>query len=202
MDALAAAVRLGAVQPIVKRAATLWLPLAVAVSGLTAMVYGAVQQDLRQAANDPQIQMAEDGAALLAAGASPASLLPAQQIDMGASLAPYIMVFDGSGTLIASSVTLGGQTPRLPPGVFDAARAGRQDRVTWQPAPGVRSAVVVQAWRDGFVVVGRSLRLVEERVDRIGLLIGLVWLLTLGATAVAALVAAAAGPMLVQRSVG
>ena len=55
----------------------------------------------------------------------------------------------------------------------------------------MRSAVVVQAWRDGFVVAGRSLRLVEEREAQIKLLTELVWVLTLGATGVAAIAVAA-----------
>ena len=29
--------------------------------------------------------------------------------------------------------------------------------VTWQPAPGVRSAIAVDSWEYGFVVAGRSL---------------------------------------------
>jgi hypothetical protein len=111
---------------------------------------------------------------------------------MSESLRPYLMVFDTSSRLVASSVTLHGGPPPFPSSVFEQVR-GRvaQDRITWQPEAGVRSAVVVQAWRDGYVVAGRSLRLVEERVDRLSLLTGVAWLLTLGATAVAALGAAA-----------
>ena len=66
-----------------------------------------------------------------------------------------------------------------------------QDRLTWQPESGVRSAVVVQPWRDGYVVVGSSLRLVEERESNALLIAGLAWAVTLGATAVAAMGAAA-----------
>jgi hypothetical protein len=183
--------RLASVHPLFGRAVTLWVPIAVAVTGLTAVVYGAVQQDLRQGANDPQIQMAEDAAARLNAGAPPDAVVPAESIDLAGTLRPYVMVFDGSGHLVASSAQLNGQAPPFPPSVFDQVRNGGQDRITWQPAPGVRGAVVVQPWRDGFVVVGRSLRLVEERVDHIFLLTGFVWLVTLGGTAVAALVVAA-----------
>ena len=77
------------------------------------------------------------------------------------------------------------------PSVFDQVRNGGQDRITWQPAPGIRGAVVIQPWRGGFVVVGRSLRLVEERVHSIFVLTGFVWLVTLGGTALAALVVGA-----------
>jgi len=47
-----------------------WLLIAIVVTGLIGLVYVAVQQDLRQGANDPQIQMAEDTAAKFANGQS------------------------------------------------------------------------------------------------------------------------------------
>jgi hypothetical protein len=177
---------------VLRRAVLLWVPIAVAATGVCGVVYAAVQQDLRQGANDPQIQMAEDAARRLDSGASPVGVVPAESIDMSESLRPYMMVFDRSSRLVASSVTLHGGPPPFPPSVFDQVHAPQgQDRITWQPEIGVRSAVVVQAWRDGYVVAGRSLRLVEERVDRLLLLTGLVWVVTLGATGVAALGAAA-----------
>jgi len=183
--------RLRGVQPLFVRAIMVSVPIAVAVTGLTAAVYGAVQQDLRQGANDPQIQMAEDAAARLNAGAAPNQVVPSDQIELEGSLQLYVMVFDAESRLMASSAQLNGQAPPFPPSVFDSARSRGQDRITWQPAPGVRSAVVVQPWRAGFVVVGRSLRLVEERIDQIFLLTGFAWLVTLGCTALAALLAAA-----------
>lgn len=51
-----------------------------------------------------------------------------------------------------------------------AAREGG-NRVTWQPSPDVRIALVVVPVRghpDLVVLAGRSLREVEARVDRIG----------------------------------
>jgi len=111
---------------------------------------------------------------------------------LATSLQPYVLVFDNDKNLIAENAQLNGQAPPFPPSVFDSARSRGQDRITWQPAPGVRSAVVVQPWRGGFVVVGRSLRLVEERIDQLQLLIGFGWLVTLGSTAVAALAAVGA----------
>ena len=174
-------------QPVLWRAIALWVPMAVAVTGLAALVYVAVQQDLRQNANDPQVQMAEDAAAALDAGAPPPSLVSSKTVDLARSLAPYLMIFDASGNVVVSSAELHGQPPQFPASVFNDARGG-QDRISWQPEPGVRSAVVVQPWHDGFVVAGRSLRLVEEREQRVLLLSAFVWLLTLAATAVAALV--------------
>jgi hypothetical protein len=184
--------RVGTVAPmetILRRAAVVWVPLAVALTGVCGLVYVSVQQDLRQGANDPQIQMAEDAAASLEAGASAASVVPNTSVELATSLQTYLMVFDQSAHLVASSATLHGQPPPFPPSVLTNARG--QDRITWQPEPGVRGAVVVQPWRGGFVVAGRSLRMVEERENTALLITGLAWAATLAATAVAAVVAAA-----------
>ena len=173
--------------PILWRAAAVWLPIAVASTGLAGLVYSAVQQDLRQSANDPQIQLAEDAAARLDAGAAPLAVVPPDAVPLERSLAPYLMVFDASGRPLASSASLGGAMPPFPSTVFEAVRLAGQDRITWQPATGVRSAVVVQPWQGGFVVAGRSLRLVEERENHILLLVIAGWLATLGGSGLAAL---------------
>ncbi|MCA1645226.1 MAG: hypothetical protein LC797_07060, partial [Chloroflexi bacterium] len=132
----------------------------------------------------------EDAATRLNAGAPPGAIVPPESIDLAGSLQPYVMVFDGANHLLATSATLNGQAPPFPPSVFDRVRVGGQDRITWQPTPGVRGAVVVQPWRDGVVVVGRSLRLVEERTNRVLQLAAALWLATLVGTALAALAVA------------
>lgn len=70
--------------------------MAVIVTGFSGLIYTAVQQDLRQSANDPQIQMAEDTATKLAAGQQVQNVVPAEKVDIATSLAPYIIVFDAS----------------------------------------------------------------------------------------------------------
>ncbi len=164
------------------------IPLAVVITLLSGLVYIVQQQGLRMNANDPQIQMAEDVAAALARGQAVDAMVPASKVDIAQSLAPYVVVFDDSGHAIASSGLLHDQFPALPSGVFDYVRQRGEDRITWQPEPGVRSATVVTRYggaHPGFVMVGRSLRLVEERVDQLGLLVGLGWLGTLFAALVA-----------------
>jgi hypothetical protein len=173
------------------RAARVWVPLAVALTGLSLAVYAAVQQDLRQTANDPQIQMAEDAAAALNSGVRADAVVPDRTAELSTSLQTFMMVFDKADALVASSATLHGQAPPFPTSVLDNLRSQGQDRITWQPEPGVRSAIIVQAWRGGFVVVGRSLRLVEEREQSTLLLAALVWVASLVGTAVAALGTAA-----------
>ena len=74
-----------------------WLPLAVAVTGLSLLVHVAVQQNYRQSLNDPQIQMAEDGAAKLGDGGVPADIVVrGGMIDIAQSLAPWIAVYDNT----------------------------------------------------------------------------------------------------------
>lgn len=147
-----------------------WILIAIIVTGLAWLPYILVQQDLRSSANDPQIQMAEDIAAKLAAGQPMQSLMPVEQVDITHSLAIYVIIFDDTGTPLASSGEINGQMPTLPVGVFDSVRQNGEDSITWQPQTGVRSAIVVtqfQGTSSGFVLVGRSLREVEMREDNL-----------------------------------
>lgn len=167
-----------------------WFVALVIITGLSGMIYVVVQQDLRIGANDPQIQLAEDAATTLGNGGSVQSVVPGEKVDIASSLAPYIMVFDESGKPIASSAVLNGQTPTIPQGIFTSVRQNGEDRVTWQPQNGVRSAIVMthfQGASSGFVVAGRSLREVEIREDQLLQLVGLGWFATVVATFVALL---------------
>ncbi len=157
-------------------AVRLWLGLAALLTVAVGVVYGTQQQALRQGANDPQIQIAEDGAADLGRGAAPDAVAGQGTVDMAASLAPFTIVYDGQGRVLASSARLDGVTPSLPSGVLEYARAHGQDRLTWQPRPGVRIAAVVERAGDGAVLSGRSLREVEARVDQLDMLCMAGWL--------------------------
>ena len=75
VDELIMRVNRFALRPLLWVTGALWIPIAVAVTGLAALVCGAIQQDLRQSANDPQVQLAEDAAAQLDQDVSPASVL-------------------------------------------------------------------------------------------------------------------------------
>lgn len=169
-----------------------WLPLAVAITALCGLVYLAVQQELRQSANDPQIQIAEDAALALENGAAVDTRMPVDTTALEHSLAPFVMVFDDNGKVVASSATLRGETPQLPAGILDYVRTHGEDRVTWQPETGVRIAAVVvrvEGARPGFVLAGRSLREIEVREDNALLVAGAAWIVSL----VASLAACALG---------
>ncbi len=165
-----------------------WIPLVVVITLLCGINYVTGQQVLRISANDPQIEMAEDTASELSNGQSPEVVVPRAQVDIATSLAPFIAVYDDAGKAVASSGVLHDQVPTLPSGVFDYVRQNGEDRITWQPEPGVRIATVVtriSGARPGFVMAGRSLRQVENRETQLELLVGAGWVVTCGAALVA-----------------
>ena len=164
-----------------------WLPLAVVVTALVGVSYIIAQQMLRLGGNEPQIQLAQDSATRLAAGEKPAVVAPAGTLDVGASLAPFTIVYDDQGNILAATGQLHGQPPSLPGGVLDYVRQNGEDRISWQPEPGTRYAAVVErvsGARPGFVLVARSLRETEKRIDVIGQLALAGWVGTLLASLV------------------
>lgn len=160
-----------------------WIPTAFIITALTGLVYISVQQTLRQSANDPQIQMAEDATALLNRGDALSFVVPQQKIDLAASLAPYVIVYNEQGSPLASSGYLNDSIPVPPIGVLTHSIGEKDNRVTWQPQLGVRQAVVVTHFsntsQSGFVLAGRSLREVEKREGFIEMYALLAWLVTL-----------------------
>jgi hypothetical protein len=176
-----------AVLTSIKRILWHWLPLATITVALGGMVYLAIQQVLRLGGNEPQVQMAEDAAAALVGGEPPQMVLPSGKVDLASSLAPFMIVYDETGAVMAASGYLAGQVPSLPPGVLDYTRSHGEDRVTWQPAPGVRIAAVIihhGGAQSGFVLAGRSLREVERRIDLLNLQVAAGLLAALGASLV------------------
>jgi len=158
---------------------TLWLAgLIVIVSIIYATVYLVAQQSLRMSANDPQIQMAEDAAA--GAPTSTANLATTPKVDVAASLAPFLMVYDQNHQLVAGDVVLDGHSPVLPPGVLYDTTTGHENRLTWQPRGGVRIAAVVVKYNGGYVLAGRNLREIEQRETNALEQVILGWLLTVG----------------------
>ncbi len=164
----------------------LFITLAFVLSVLIGFGYTAVQQNYRQGANDPQIQMAEDTASQLASGV-PASHFNNTPIDPSKSLTPFIIVYNGSGRVVASSVGLNKQTPSLPNGVLDFVTKHGEDRFTWQPAANVRIAAVATSYHgqsSGYILTGRSLKEVEKREDQLTLMALAAWLVGLFGTLV------------------
>ena len=174
-----------------RRALRPWLLTSAVWSGAVLALRLVEHQQLRLQANDPQVQLAEDAAARLAVGAAPAAVLPpGGEVDIARSLAPFVAIYDATGTPLASSGKLHGAAPRLPGGVLDFARAQGGHRLSWQPEAGVRHALVVVPVRGraaAFVVAGRSLREVEARKGQVMDFLLLLWAAGVGGLALLAL---------------
>ncbi|MBV9159356.1 MAG: hypothetical protein JO019_02035 [Candidatus Kaiserbacteria bacterium] len=184
--------------------ARIWIPIAVAVTIICILLYAVLQQNYRQSLNDPQIQIAEDVAALISAGAKPTVIVPKQQVDIGRSLSPWFAIYDATGTPIASSGYLNGAMAHPPQGIFTDLASGQahgagvkgpvktqsivatgENRLTWQPQEGVREAIVVAQAGDKFVVAGRNMREVENRISDMETMIGIAWIVAMFATLIA-----------------
>ena len=71
-----------------------FIPLAVAITLVCGLIYVSVQQVLRQSANDPQIQIAEDVSGALSTGVPPQAIANPNGTDLKKSLATFIIVYD------------------------------------------------------------------------------------------------------------
>jgi Na+/H+-dicarboxylate symporter len=162
-----------------------WLPFAAIATIFAGLVYISVQQVLRQGVNDPQIQIAEDMAAQLTSGQNLQTVIPdnALVVDIASSLAPYVVISDEQGQVIASLAELHNSAPVVPSGVFDSVRKYGEARVTWEPEKGVRQALVMTHYQSngqsGFVMAGRSLREVEKRETSMGVMAGIAWFISM-----------------------
>lgn len=163
----------------------IWIPLAVAITLLCGLIYVSMQQVLRQSANDPQIQIAEDVSGALSTGVPPAAIANPNGTDLKKSIATFIIIYNSSKSAVLSSATLDGKTPGLPKGVFDEMNKKGQRTFTWEPKKGTRVAAVVQKYSgkaSGYVLVARSLREVEKRELMLKQGVGIAWVITLIAT--------------------
>ncbi|MDB5133007.1 MAG: hypothetical protein JWR02_2756 [Mucilaginibacter sp.] len=147
-----------------------WVPYAAIITLLCGIIFITTQQSFRSTADDPQYQLIEDGTVAINNGANPKSLVnPAQSIEISKSLAPFIVIYDSGGNLIAANANLDGKALTIPKGVLNYIEKHGKDAATWQPRPGVRLAMVGMKSDAGKIVIaGRSLRKVEERIARLG----------------------------------
>jgi hypothetical protein len=139
-----------------------------------------MQQLLRRGADQPQIQMAQNYASAIAAASNPAASpfpggpgsypFPTGHIDLATSLEPFVILYNSDGAPIHSTGYLDDAVPIPPHGVFAYLRTQPIDKFTWQPRPGLRIAAVAQRIdgpTPGFILVGRSLTLVQQQEDRL-----------------------------------
>lgn len=144
---------------------------------LTGVIYVGVQQTYRSNANDPQIQIAHELRDHLQKGRP---LEFDDTVELERSLSVFKEAYDQNGNPIQSTGFLYGKMPQLPKGVFEYAKANGEHWVTWQPQRNIRMAmgiVHVKADRVAYLVVGRSLKEIEERVSRLTNMVFVGWLL-------------------------
>lgn len=169
-----------------------FLPFGIVITLLSGVIYGAMQHEIRMAANNPQIEAVEDTVNLVKGGLSPGNLFASRPVDIEKRLSTFLVIYDNQGRVLGSNALLDNKPPVIPIGVLDFARAKGENRVTWEPKPGVRIAAVVQPYviesassSAGFVLAGRSLREVEKRSKDLILEIVFGWLVTMVLTGAA-----------------
>jgi hypothetical protein len=172
-----------------------WVVGALLLTAVGVVVYGVGQQAARRAVDDVPRALLEQARDRLSAGVAPATAVGGPTVDLSTSGAPFLLVYDSGHHLVASTATIAGAVPNLPPGVLDDAVARGEDRVSWQPRANVREAVVATPWRSPtaqrVVVAGASLAATETRTGALRDRVGVGWLLAeLGLTAAVALAAA------------
>ena len=141
-------------------------------------IYGAVQQSIRMGANDPQIQLAEDTAAKLNNGSSPADLI-GTAVDPTKSLSPFMTIYNKDGIAVATSATTTPALPAIPKGVLINSQDKSFYAITWQPTDNLRLASVSVTSHDYYVTSARSLLEVENRENTLLKLMGLGWVMSL-----------------------
>jgi sensor histidine kinase regulating citrate/malate metabolism len=160
------------------------------VTIITGILFIAVQQNYRTNANDPQVQMANDIATKIKTGKSMANFF-ADSVDLESSLSPFVVLYDDHAQPLQSSGSLDGKMPRLPAGVFEYVKKRGEERVTWQPRPGIRMAMVILRSNFspvGYIAVGRSLNEIEIREAGLRNLAMLSWVIIIGILLVSGLI--------------
>lgn len=159
-----------------------WLPLAFAISVLCGLGYTLVQQDLRQTAYDEPQRLAQDVTAKLVTNTPATALNMSQTVNISDSLSPYVIIYNASGQPIAGTGLLDTILPTPPTGVFAYAVTNGENRITWQPRPDVRSAIVVIAMsgnNSGYVLAGQSLLMTETHTEQLLMLTAFGWIVAL-----------------------
>lgn len=146
-----------------------WIPLALVCVLTIGTSYGLVQQNYRQSANDPQVQIIQNVSDLIESGTDLQRVFDSTtQVDISKSLDSFVIIFDENMNSLYSTGILDGKTPSLPKGVLDATKRMGQHTVTWEPKKGVRIAAVVQyvaGTTPRYVLAGKSIRVIEKRED-------------------------------------
>ena len=164
------------------RTLILFLALEAIISSFCLLVYVAVQQSYRTNADDPLIQIARDLKIKYSQSGLDSLSDVKDKIEISSSsISPFYVIYDENAKPVSSNALLYNNMPQLPTGVFRAAKENGENKISWQPAPGLRFATVivhVSGKFNGYILSGRSLLETEKRIENLTLMAGLAWLFT------------------------
>ena len=148
---------------------------ALLITVIFGSIYVVAQQIERQGANDAPLRLASQLASTNGSPGATAGAAAGDHVDLAKSLALFYVVYDSTGTPVSGTGYLDGALATLPHGVIDTARSSGEDRVSWQPRPGLRFATVAVAAGPNVIVAGQSLAPSESRTDAVGALLLASW---------------------------
>ncbi len=158
--------------------------IAFLVTLFSGLVFVASQQILRLTANDPQVQITQDILNSLSQGADPKQLSPTT-VDMTKATNPFVIIYDNNQKAVGTTVELDKKTPVPPKEAFEKTKNNNENRFTWEPKKGLRQATIMVKYKDGYVVVGKSLREIDNRIKMMLQLAGVAWVMGIAATSLA-----------------
>lgn len=124
------------------------------------MVWLGEGLSLRSVGDREPVRLAANTARALTSGSRAGSVVP-PLINLATSPAPFVIAYDATYHVLASSGRLHGGVPTIPAGALAWVATHGQDRITWQPEPGLREAAVIDRYRgaaSGFVLAAQPLR--------------------------------------------
>lgn len=177
---------------LIGRAVLIYIPLAVLATLVLFISYINDQQTLRQLANEPQEILASDALARLSGSEKKEIVFGGSHVAIESDTAPYIILFDATGTPVIGTGYLHGTLPTPPKGIFEEAHIRSYHVLTWEPEPAIREAIFIKALPNGtgFILAGRSLAYTEYQIEQLGLRSLIGWLGTLFALLVTSVISA------------
>lgn len=160
------------------RTVAIFLALVILVSLIFASICWAARGTMRQAANDPQVEVTDQVAGIIRQGVPLDAIVGgAEQIDVVQSDALFVMIFDKDKNLAGSSAVLNGQPLSVPGESFDQAKATGDYRFDWQVSDDRKVAAVMKPVDDtGYVLAGRSLAEYEKRANALSQPLWIGWI--------------------------
>lgn len=145
-----------------------WLPLASVIVMLGFVGYGLSQFVVRSSVDETPAQIAVNISDAIKAGTPVAELIPANaQSDLATEFAPFVILYDGTGTPISSTAILEKSIPIISKNTLEKSKKTGESRITWEPKKDVRLAIVIKPFpgeESGYILSGKSLHEADIRI--------------------------------------